>query len=79
MTSEQFSYWLRGFTELNGGTQPTAEQWKSINEHLQSVFVKTTPAVLQPGTIRSSEFRYEDLLRQRGLPSGPFDFTVATC
>ena len=45
MTSEQFAYWLQGFTELNGDTQPTPAQWKSITEHLQTVFVKVTPQV----------------------------------
>lgn len=43
MTPEQFAYWLNGFAELNGGERPTAEQWKSITEHLQAVFVKVTP------------------------------------
>ncbi|KGK25558.1 hypothetical protein [Pseudomonas plecoglossicida] len=43
MTPEQFAYWLNGFAELNGGERPTPEQWKSITEHLQAVFVKVTP------------------------------------
>lgn len=42
MTPEQFTYWLQGFVELNDGA-PTEAQWKSIKEHLQSVFHKTTP------------------------------------
>lgn len=47
MTSEQFAYWLQGFTELNAGTMPTPAQWKSITEHLNLVFKKITPAVQQ--------------------------------
>ena len=43
MTPEQFAYWLQGFAELGGGERPTPEQWKSITEHLQAVFVKVTP------------------------------------
>jgi hypothetical protein len=42
MTPEQFTYWLQGFVELHGEL-PTSEQWKSIKEHLQTVFVKVTP------------------------------------
>ena len=45
MSPEQFSYWLQGFVELNGGKAPTAAQWKSIKEHLAEVFVKVTPPV----------------------------------
>lgn len=46
MTPEQFVYWLNGFAELNPSMeQPTAEQWKSITEHLKTVFVKVTPEV----------------------------------
>lgn len=46
MTSEQFAYWLQGFTELNPSMErPTPEQWKSITEHLKTVFVKVTPPV----------------------------------
>lgn len=44
MTPEQFVYWLNGFAELNPSLeQPTPEQWKSITEHLKTVFVKVTP------------------------------------
>ncbi|KAB0509667.1 hypothetical protein [Pseudomonas moorei] len=45
MTPEQFAYWLQGYTELTAGQQPTPEQWKSITEHLKTVFVKVTPEV----------------------------------
>lgn len=46
MTAEQFAYWLQGYAELNAGAPPSAEQWASIREHLQTVFVKVTPAVI---------------------------------
>lgn len=48
MTAEQFTYWLQGFIELNGGKMPTAEQWKSVQEHLSTVFVKVTPPLNAP-------------------------------
>lgn len=45
MTPEQFCYWLQGFAEITAATNqaPTAEQWKVINDHLQTVFKKVTP------------------------------------
>lgn len=42
MTSEQFAYWLQGFTELHG-ENPTPEQWLMIKDHLALVFRKMTP------------------------------------
>lgn len=45
MNEQQFAYWLQGFAELTGDTPPTVEQWKSIREHLATVFVKVTPLV----------------------------------
>lgn len=45
MSPEQFTYWLQGFIELNSGKMPTEAQWKSIVEHLTTVFVKVTPPV----------------------------------
>lgn len=45
MTPEQFAYWLQGFAELSGVAVPTTEQWKSIREHLATVFEKVTPPV----------------------------------
>ena len=44
MTEQQFCYWLQGFAELQA-TAPSAEQWQSIREHLQTVFVKETPVM----------------------------------
>jgi hypothetical protein len=42
MTSEQFVYWLQGFSELNTNP-PTPEQWEIIQDHLGLVFKKVTP------------------------------------
>lgn len=50
MTSEQFAYWLQGFAELNPSIEaPSPEQWKAIQDHLKTVFVKVTPQIgVQP-------------------------------
>lgn len=48
MTTEQFAYWMQGFAELTGDTPPTVEQWKSMREHLATVFHKVTPPVTLP-------------------------------
>lgn len=67
MTPEQFAHWLQGFVELTEWKQPTPEQWKSIAEHLQTVFVKVTPPVSFPGGrfdtpgIRTMELRPSDV------------------
>lgn len=42
MTAQEFTYWLQGFSEINGAT-PTQAQWKIIQDHLQLVFKKVTP------------------------------------
>lgn len=59
MNSDNFCYWLRGFTELRDNTvPPTAEQWLEIQRHLKLVFNRqdapaprftTTPGSLSPG------------------------------
>jgi len=48
MTPEQFAYWLQGFSEITGSSAPTAEQWKVIQDHLNTVFVKITPSAVEP-------------------------------
>lgn len=48
MEPQQFTYWLQGFVELNGGQHPTPEQWAMICEHLQTVYVKITPVHFKP-------------------------------
>lgn len=55
MTTEQFAYWLQGFSEIHGAP-PNAEQWEMIKEHLQTCFVKVTGggvhvATPAPGTL----------------------------
>ena len=45
MTPEQFAYWLQGYAELTHGFVPNADQWKSIKDHLSTVFHKVTPPV----------------------------------
>jgi hypothetical protein len=42
MTPEQFTYWLQGYSEI-AASQPSPEQWKIIQDHLQLVFKKETP------------------------------------
>lgn len=39
MTTEQFAYWLQGFSEIHGAP-PSSEQWEMIKEHLQTCFLK---------------------------------------
>jgi hypothetical protein len=46
MNNDQFTYWLQGFVEMNGGKEPTKEQWKMIKDHLQLCFKKFTPPLM---------------------------------
>lgn len=57
MTSEQFAYWLQGFSELNE-SPPTPEQWALIKSHLELVFQKVTPS------LRS----FDDLAKEQIVP-----------
>lgn len=57
MTPEQFTYWLQGWSELSGAT-PTEAQWKSIKEHLQTVFKKVTPNIVVPNTGSGTEIDF---------------------
>ena len=43
MSPEQFAYWLQGYSEVHGRA-PTEAEWKIIQDHLQLVFCKVTPA-----------------------------------
>lgn len=43
MDAQAFAYWLHGWSEINGGAAPTAQQWQIINDHLDLVFNKVTP------------------------------------
>ncbi len=59
MTPEQFCYWLQGFAEITSASNvPTAEQWKIINDHLQTVFKKVTPEY-KPTSIEDALKRLE--------------------
>jgi len=49
MNYDQFAYWLQGFVEMNGGREPTKEQWKMIKDHLQLCFKKLTPPLMPYG------------------------------
>lgn len=78
MTSEQFAYWLNGFIELSEWKQPTPEQWKSICEHLKTVFVKVTPEVAKPArqpsydeTLRTLQLKDSVSWPGQGIPSWP--------
>lgn len=72
MTPEQFCYWLNGFGELTTEA-PTAEQWKAIKEHLETVFKKITPAA--PGSVdplnEYARKAQRDVLRQAD-PLAPY-------
>lgn len=73
MNPEQFCYWLQGFTELTPGIPPTPEQWKAIGEHLSTVFMKVTPAVIPPGRLSDILTRQTPAKDQRliGWPTEP--------
>ena len=42
MKTEEFTLWLKGWTELNGEELPTKDQWNLIIEHLNLCFIKVT-------------------------------------
>lgn len=48
MTSEQFCYWLQGRMEMLPNQLPTQAEWKMIQEHLATVFIKVTPPLYNP-------------------------------
>jgi len=43
MTSEQFTYWLKGFMEIANPTHLTTKQLEIVKDHLDLVFDKKTP------------------------------------
>jgi len=43
MNHDQFTYWLQGFVEMNGGEQPTKEQWQMVKNHLRLCFTPVLP------------------------------------
>ena len=60
MNHNQFTYWLQGFVEMNGGKQPTKEQWQIIKDHLKLCFNKVTPTY-PPVLIRQESYRPDPL------------------
>jgi hypothetical protein len=58
MNHDQFTYWLQGFVEMNGGKEPTKEQWKMIKDHLQLCFVKGGTMIPQ------GQYRYPEHMKQ---------------
>lgn len=71
MTPEQFAYWLHGFTELNGTTPPTAAQWKSICEHIDTVFKKVTPPVSEGEKLQEMLEIARERAQQSTIPPTP--------
>jgi hypothetical protein len=64
MNAQDFCYWFNGFVELNGGKMPTPEQWKSIQEHLATVFKKVTPKVEE---VKQPEVDWKKIAEQLGM------------
>jgi len=72
MTPEQFCYWLQGFAELSGDNPPTPEQWKSIREHVATVFRKVTPPVLlPPAPERSAQDIFDKYIKNKPADAWP--------
>lgn len=38
MTPDTFSWWLHGWSEINGGAAPSTGQWRIITDHLNLAF-----------------------------------------
>ena len=62
MNNDQFTYWLQGFVEMNGGKEPTKAQWKIIKDHLQLCFVKGGVQIPQ------AQYRYPENMAQSQTP-----------
>lgn len=72
MDASQFTMWLQGFAELSA-EPPTKEQWQSIREHLQLVFVKVTPEVKAPAKPIDNNKAINDFFeRNRQKPLGDY-------
>lgn len=72
MTTEQFAYWLQGFSEIHGAS-PSAEQWEMIKEHLQTCFVKVTSNKVVNRDHWDKQI--SDKLRELGTPVSPSTIT----
>lgn len=60
MTAQDFAYWLRGYTEIEGNKMPTEIQWKMICDHLELVFKKETVIGKFPSTSTNSALNLKD-------------------
>jgi hypothetical protein len=80
MTPENFTYWLNGFVELTGSIPPSEGQWKSICEHLSTVFSKITPPVQVAGGANNLQQQQMQMprLQDYWTPAFPGQMTV-TC
>lgn len=88
MTPEQFTYWLQGFSELNGEWPPNKDQWKAIQEHLNTVFKKITPPAAKAAPMlpppmplgHQNESAWERRLReQKQIIKTPLNTDVIVC
>jgi hypothetical protein len=43
VNTDQFAYWLQGYSEITGGRMPSESEWQIIQDHLKLCFVKKTP------------------------------------
>jgi hypothetical protein len=75
MTPEQFCYWLQGRAEMQPNNPPSADEWRMIADHLQTVFKKVTPAIktesLPDYLKRAQEQRQPMPSQMWGVPSVP--------
>ena len=74
MNTEQFAYWLQGYSEITGGRMPTEHEWQIIQDHLKLVFVKKTPDRIAPSIGYPQDSRLSDILRNM-----PKDGVMVTC
>jgi hypothetical protein len=66
MTSEQFTYWLQGFMEINDPEVLGVRETQIIKDHLASVFNKQTP-VRKKTTLD----QYKELLKKHNTYTEP--------
>jgi hypothetical protein len=70
MNHDQFTYWLQGFVEMNGGKEPTKSQWKMIKDHLNLCFCKITPLTTQEDM--NQFLRLEQIKAMRPYATNPY-------
>lgn len=74
MNTEQFAYWLQGYSEISGGRMPTESEWQIIQDHLKICFVKKTPDRIVPAIGYPQDYKLTDYLRNM-----PKDGVTITC